>query len=119
MTMVEVYAVTAYVFAEGNILDKAMVPTVHAELRRLRARSDAGGQPCRRATTSGLRTCASFIWSSQVVAAAGPKAILANAARVQGRPGYTRLTDLERQLRCQRCGARGKASLDVEFRPRD
>jgi hypothetical protein len=26
---------------------------------------------------------------------------------------------LERQLRCQRCGARGKASLDVELRPRD
>ena len=49
----------------------------------------------------------------------GHKAILANAALVQGRPGYTRLTDLERQLRCQRCGARGKASLDVEFRPRD
>jgi rubredoxin len=49
----------------------------------------------------------------------GHKAILANAALVQGRPGYTRLTDLERQLRCEKCGARGKASLGVEFRPRD
>jgi ribosomal protein L37E len=49
----------------------------------------------------------------------GHKAILANAALVQGRPSYTRLTDLERQLRCQRCGASGKATLDVEFRPRD
>jgi hypothetical protein len=58
MTMVEVYAVTPYVFAEGNILDKAMLidaetlPTVHAELQRLRARSDAGGELCRRAPIS-------------------------------------------------------------------
>jgi len=51
--------------------------------------------------------------------ACGHKAIIANAALLQGRPGYTRLMSLERQLRCQRCGARGKASLDVEFRPRD
>jgi hypothetical protein len=29
------------------------------------------------------------------------------------------LVDLERQLRCRNYGARGKASLDVEFRPRD
>ena len=42
-----------------------------------------------------------------------------NAALLQGRPGYTRLMALERQLRCQRCGARGEASLDVELRPRD
>jgi hypothetical protein len=41
------------------------------------------------------------------------------ASLLQGRPGYTRLMSLERQLRCQRCGARGKASLDVELRPRD
>ena len=33
--------------------------------------------------------------------------------------GYTRLMSLERQLRCRKCGARGKAALDVEFRPRD
>ena len=51
--------------------------------------------------------------------ACGHKAIIPNAALVQGRPGYTRLTDLERQLRCQRCGARGKATLELEFRPRD
>jgi hypothetical protein len=42
-----------------------------------------------------------------------------DAARLQGRPGYTRLMSLERQLRCRKCGVRGKASLDVEFRPRD
>jgi hypothetical protein len=47
------------------------------------------------------------------------KAIIPNAMLLQGRPGYTRLMSLERQLRCQRCGARGKASLDVELRPRD
>jgi hypothetical protein len=51
--------------------------------------------------------------------ACGHKAIVANAALLQGRPGYTRLMALERQLRCQKCGARGKASLDVEFRPCD
>jgi hypothetical protein len=51
--------------------------------------------------------------------ACGHKAIIPNAALLQGRPGYTRLMSLERHLRCQRCGARGKASLDVEFRPRD
>jgi DNA-directed RNA polymerase subunit RPC12/RpoP len=51
--------------------------------------------------------------------ACGHKALIANASLQQGRPSYTRLTDLERQLRCQRCGARGKASLEVEFRPRD
>jgi len=47
------------------------------------------------------------------------KAIILNATLLQGRPGYTRLMSLERQLRCRRCGARGKAALDVEFRPRD
>ena len=46
-------------------------------------------------------------------------AIVPNATLLQGRPGYTRLMALERQLRCRKCGARGKASLDVEFRPRD
>jgi hypothetical protein len=47
------------------------------------------------------------------------KAIIANATLLQDRPGYTRLMSLERQLRCRRCGARGKASLEVMFRPRD
>ena len=47
------------------------------------------------------------------------KAIAPNATLLQGRPGFTRLMSLERQLRCQRCGARGKGSLEVEFRPRD
>ena len=51
--------------------------------------------------------------------ACGHKATIPNAALLQGRPGYMRLTDLERHLSCQRCGVKGKASLDVEFRARD
>jgi hypothetical protein len=51
--------------------------------------------------------------------ACGHKAIIPNATLLHGRPGYTRLMALERQLRCRNCGARGKASLEVEFRPRD
>ena len=51
--------------------------------------------------------------------ACGHKAIIPNATLLQGRGNYTRLIDLERQLRCRKCGARGKASLDVELRPRD
>jgi len=47
------------------------------------------------------------------------KAIVPNTVLLQGRPGYTRLMSLERQLRCRKCGARGKASLEVELRPRD
>jgi hypothetical protein len=47
------------------------------------------------------------------------KAIVPNARLLQGRPGYTRLVSLERQLRCRKCGARGRASLEVMFRPRD
>jgi hypothetical protein len=47
------------------------------------------------------------------------KAVIPNAVLLAGRSGYTRLMSLERQLRCRRCGARGKASLDVDFRPRD
>jgi hypothetical protein len=47
------------------------------------------------------------------------KAIIPNAMLLQGRPGYTRLMELERQLRCRKCGARGRASLEVMFRPRD
>jgi hypothetical protein len=47
------------------------------------------------------------------------KAVIPHATLLQGRPGYTRLMSLERQLRCRNCGARGKASVDVEFRPRD
>ena len=47
------------------------------------------------------------------------KAVIPNAVLLESRPGYTRLMELERQLRCRKCGVRGKASLDVEFRPRD
>lgn len=47
------------------------------------------------------------------------KVIIPNAALLEGRPGYTRLMALEPQLRCRNCGTRGKAALEVEFRPRD
>jgi hypothetical protein len=47
------------------------------------------------------------------------KAIIPSAMLLQGRPGYTRLMSLERQLCCRKCGARGRASLEVVFRPRD
>jgi hypothetical protein len=51
--------------------------------------------------------------------ACGHKDVISNASLLQGRPGYTRLMALERQLRCRKCGVKGKASLDVELRPRD
>src|ERR1700739_278996 len=51
--------------------------------------------------------------------ACGHKAIVPSAMLLQGRPSSTRMMTLERQLRCRKCGARGKASLDVELRPRD
>jgi hypothetical protein len=51
--------------------------------------------------------------------ACGHKAVIPNVALLQGRPGYTRLMALERHLRCRKYGVRGRASLDVEFRPRD
>lgn len=51
--------------------------------------------------------------------ACGHKAVIPNAALVRGQPGYTRLTSLQRRLRCRRCGAKGKALLEMEFQPRD
>jgi len=36
------------------------------------------------------------------------KTIIPNSTLRQGRPGYMRLMELERQLRCRNCGARGK-----------
>jgi hypothetical protein len=47
------------------------------------------------------------------------KAVIPHATQLRGWPGYTRLMSLEGRLRCRKCGARGKASLDVVFRPRD
>ena len=41
---------------------------------------------------------------------------VAHESLMRGRPNYTRLFDLERALRCRRCGIRGQASLVV--RPR-
>jgi hypothetical protein len=51
--------------------------------------------------------------------ACGHKAVIANAALLRVRPGYMQLTSLHRQLCCRRCGARGKALLEMEFQPRD
>ena len=47
------------------------------------------------------------------------RAELALASLSRGRPGFTRLIDLEGRLRCRNCGARGRATLVVELRPRD
>jgi DNA-directed RNA polymerase subunit RPC12/RpoP len=47
------------------------------------------------------------------------RALVAHDWLRQGRPPYTRLFDLERALRCLRCGARSQASLAVRLRPRD
>jgi hypothetical protein len=47
------------------------------------------------------------------------KALIAHASLLQRRQSYTRLVALERLLRCRKCGARGRASLQVEWRPRD
>jgi formate dehydrogenase maturation protein FdhE len=47
------------------------------------------------------------------------KGEIAPAALGRGQPGYTRLVDLEGRLRCRNCGARGRASLVVDLRPRD
>ena len=51
--------------------------------------------------------------------ACGNKTIIPRAVLRQGCPGYTRLMSLERRLRCRKCGAKGRASLEVVFRPRD
>jgi hypothetical protein len=47
------------------------------------------------------------------------RARVAHESLQRGRPSYTRLFELERVLRCLRCGARGQASLAVRLRPRD
>jgi hypothetical protein len=47
------------------------------------------------------------------------KALILNAMLLRGRPGHTRLMSLERQLRCRKCGSRGRASLEAVLRPRD
>jgi hypothetical protein len=47
------------------------------------------------------------------------RATVAHESLMRGRPTYTRLFDLERALRCRRCGIRGQASLLVRPRSRD
>ena len=47
------------------------------------------------------------------------RSVIEHRALKRGRPGYTRLTDLEHRLRCQRCGARGGHDLTVAARPCD
>jgi hypothetical protein len=48
--------------------------------------------------------------------ACGDRNVIPNASLLQGRLGYTRLMALKGQLRCRKCGARGRASLEVDFR---
>jgi hypothetical protein len=47
------------------------------------------------------------------------RAPVAHGALLRDRLPYTRLFELERALRCQRCGARGQASLAIKLRPRE
>jgi hypothetical protein len=47
------------------------------------------------------------------------RALLAHDLLRRGRPSYTRLFDLERAMRCLRCGARGQASLAIRLQGRN
>ena len=47
--------------------------------------------------------------------ACGHKEVIPNAALLQGRPGYTRLMSLERQLRCRKCGQGARPLLMWNF----
>jgi len=47
------------------------------------------------------------------------RTLVAHELLRHGRPPYTRLFEIERALRCRRCGARGQASPAVRLRPRD
>jgi hypothetical protein len=47
------------------------------------------------------------------------RALLAHEALRRGRPSYTRLSDIERSLRCLRCGARGRASVAIRLQGRN
>jgi hypothetical protein len=47
------------------------------------------------------------------------KGEIAPAALGRGQPGDTRLVDIEGRLRRRNCGAKGRASLVMDLRPRD
>jgi hypothetical protein len=47
------------------------------------------------------------------------RSVIEHRALKRGRPAYTGLVDLQRKLRCRRCGARGGHDLTVDARPRD
>jgi hypothetical protein len=47
------------------------------------------------------------------------RAVIQHARLSHGRPGSTRLADLEMKLCCRRCGRRGGHTLSVSLRPRD
>jgi hypothetical protein len=51
--------------------------------------------------------------------ACGHKAVISNAALLQGRPGYTRAYVAGAAAALPEMQGKGKAALDVEFRPRD
>jgi hypothetical protein len=46
-------------------------------------------------------------------------ALIAHELLQRGRPPYTRLFDLERTLRCRRCGSRGEATLAIRLQGRN
>jgi hypothetical protein len=47
------------------------------------------------------------------------RALIAHAALRRGRPPYIRLFDLERTLRCRRCGSCGEASPAIRLQGRN
>ena len=47
------------------------------------------------------------------------RATVALASLTRGRPGHTRLIDLERRLRCAACGNRHGNTLEVSRKPRN
>jgi hypothetical protein len=47
------------------------------------------------------------------------RALLAHEVLRRGRPSYARLSDIERSLRCLRCGARGQASIAIRLQGRN
>jgi hypothetical protein len=47
------------------------------------------------------------------------RAVIDHASLTHGRPGLMLLSDLEKKLRCRRCGRRGGHTISVSLRPRD
>jgi hypothetical protein len=87
-------------FLFGLAKNQRLVAEIAAELAAAEEDSKTSGQPARRFTE--------FSWSTRDAGAAGTeRPSIMNSCCAAG-PSYTRLFDLERAPRCQRCGARGQ-----------